>query len=70
MVHLQDGSRVLADQSYIRNSVYDPGGQVVAGYRPIMPTFKQQIQPDQLGALIEYIKSLRPPTKVAKGTKE
>lgn len=69
-VQLQDGSRVLADQSYIRNSIYDPGGQVVKGYRAIMPTFKQQIQPDQVASLIEYIKSLRPPTKVAKGTNQ
>jgi len=69
-VHLNDGSTVIADQSYIRNSIDDPGGQVVAGYRPIMPTFKQQVSPDQVDQLIEYIKSLRPPEKVAKGMKQ
>jgi cytochrome c oxidase subunit 2 len=68
-VHLNNGARVLADQSYIRNSIYDPGGQVVKGYRPIMPTFKNQVEADQLDALIEYIKTLRPPEKVVKGIK-
>ncbi|HTR81739.1 MAG TPA: cytochrome c oxidase subunit II [Bacteroidota bacterium] len=70
MVRLQNGQRVIADQSYIRNSIYDPGDQVVAGYRAIMPTFRKQIDPDQMAALIEYIKTLGAPAKPAKGTKQ
>jgi cytochrome c oxidase subunit 2 len=66
-VRLQNGETVFADQSYIRKAIDDPGGQLVAGYRAIMPTFKQQITPDQLSELIEYIKSMRPPEKVTKG---
>jgi len=69
-VHLQDGSSVIADQSYIRNSIYNPSTQVVRGYRPIMPTFKDQVTPDQVDELIEYIKSLHPPKKLAKGTNQ
>jgi mono/diheme cytochrome c family protein len=34
-----------------------------------MPTFKNQVEADQLDALIEYIKTLRPPEKVVKGIK-
>jgi cytochrome c oxidase subunit 2 len=65
-VQLTSGESVLADQNYIRESVLNPGASVVAGYKPIMPTFRNQISPDQLSQLIEYIKSLGGPATAAK----
>src|SRR6185312_14289642 len=39
-VDLSDGSRIRADESYIRESVLYPQAKIVAGYDRIMPTFK------------------------------
>ena len=66
-VRLEGGKSVLADQDYIRESILDPSAKIVAGYKPLMPTFKNQISPDQLSQLIEYVKSLGGATHAAKG---
>ncbi len=57
-VRLVGGGTAIADEQYIRNSILNPGGQVVEGYQPIMPTFKGQVTEEQLGFLVAYIKSL------------
>ena len=57
-VKLTDGSTVVANEDYIRNSILNPSSQVVEGYQPIMPTFKGQVTEEQLNALVAYIKSL------------
>lgn len=58
-VKLVDGSTATVDETYIRNSIYTPASQVVAGYQPSMPTFKGQINEEQILQLIAYIKSLK-----------
>lgn len=58
-VKLQDGSTVVADDDYLRRSIVDPGAQIVAGFPPIMPTYRSQLTGEQVNALIEYIKSLK-----------
>ncbi len=57
-VKLVGGNTVVADDEYIRNSILNPGGQVVEGFQPIMPTFKGQVTEEQLVSLVAYIKSL------------
>ena len=57
-VKLVGGQTVKADDEYIRNSILNPGGQIVEGYQPIMPTFKGQVTEEQLVSLVAYIKSL------------
>lgn len=57
-VRLVGGQTVIADDEYIRNSILNPGAQIVEGYQPIMPTFKGQITEEQLVALVAYVKSL------------
>jgi cytochrome c oxidase subunit 2 len=57
-VALQDGTTVRADESYIRESILDPRAQTVAGFEPIMPTFQNQLDEEQVLELIAYIKSL------------
>jgi cytochrome c oxidase subunit 2 len=57
---LTNGQTVRADESYIRDSILNPGAQVVAGYQPIMPTYAGQVTEEQLLQLIAYIKSLSP----------
>ena len=60
-VKLNDGTTVMADDAYLRESVLYPSAKIVQGYRPIMPTFKGQVTEEQLLQLIAYIKSLSPP---------
>ncbi|MGD1155292.1 MAG: cytochrome c oxidase subunit II [Terriglobia bacterium] len=57
-VKLSDGSTVVVDDAYLRESVLYPSAKIVAGYPPLMPTFKGQVTEDQLLQLIAYIKSL------------
>jgi cytochrome c oxidase subunit 2 len=57
-VKLQDGSTVLADENYIRDSIFYPARQLVAGYSPVMPTFRGQIKDREITAIIEYLKEL------------
>lgn len=58
-VQLQDGSTVMADDAYIRESILNPNAKITAGFRPdIMPTFQGQISEEGILQLIVYIKSL------------
>jgi cytochrome c oxidase subunit 2 len=57
-VPLSDGSVVIADDRYIRDSILLPQRQVAAGYPRIMPSFKNLLGEDDLLKLIAYIKSL------------
>jgi hypothetical protein len=43
-----DGRTVVADETYIRESILDPHAKIVAGWQPIMPTFKGQITEEQI----------------------
>jgi cytochrome c oxidase subunit II len=57
-VPLQDGSIVIADERYIRDSILLPNSQVVAGYAPEMPSFAGEVTEAELIRLVAYIKSL------------
>jgi cytochrome c oxidase subunit 2 len=57
-VTLRDGSTVLADDNYLRESILNPAAKQVSSFPSIMPTFKGQLNEEQLIDLIEYIKSL------------
>ena len=60
-VDLADGTQVTADEAYVRQSILEPLSQVVAGYAPVMPSFKGIVNDDQLGKLVAYIASLGNP---------
>ncbi|HYU35123.1 MAG TPA: cytochrome c oxidase subunit II [Thermoanaerobaculia bacterium] len=57
-VALSDGRSVVADESYIRESILNPMAKVTAGWQPIMPTFQGSVTEEQLTQLISYIRSL------------
>jgi cytochrome c oxidase subunit 2 len=57
-VKLESGESVLADEAYIRESILNPHNQIVAGYRPIMPTYQGQISEDALHQIIVYLRTL------------
>ena len=53
-----DGSKTVADDDYIRESILNPQKKVLNGYQPIMPTFKGMVTEPQLMQLNAYIKSI------------
>ena len=56
---LNDGSKVLVNDAYLRDSILNPSQHVTAGFAPIMPTYQGQISEDGLIDLVEYIKGLQ-----------
>jgi cytochrome c oxidase subunit 2 len=57
-VKLQDGGTVVADETYLRESILSPAAKVTGGYQPIMPTYQGQVSEESLLSLIAYIESL------------
>jgi cytochrome c oxidase subunit 2 len=69
-VSLQDGTTVTADEGYIRESLLNPTAKVVAGFQPIMPTYRGQLSEEEIIQLIRYIQSLKAPTAATGGGAE
>ncbi len=57
---LANGSSIVVDDSYIRESILTPQLKLLAGYQPLMPTFQGLVNEEGLMSLIEFIKSLPP----------
>lgn len=56
---LHDGSTVVADETYLHESIVDPKAKSVKGYYPSsMPSFSS-LTDRQVSALIEYIKTVK-----------
>jgi len=58
-VELSNGTSVVADEGYLRESLEEPNEQLVKGYQPVMPSFKATLKPDEIEALIAYMKTLK-----------
>jgi cytochrome c oxidase subunit II len=56
---LSDGTSVMADENYIRESILVPGAKVVKGYDNVMPVFQGLLRDREVNALIAYIKTLK-----------
>ncbi len=66
-VALDNGSTVIANEDYIRESILNPGAKIVAGWHNIMPTFKGQVSEEEIIELIAFMRSLhrgQTPTRV------
>jgi cytochrome c oxidase subunit 2 len=59
-VELSDGSTVIVDEAYVRESILNSQAKVVRGFQPLMPTFQGLISEEGLVSLIEYVRSLSP----------
>ena len=59
-VALSGGANVVADETYLRESIVNPAAKLVTGYQPLMPTFQGLVGEEGLLHLIEYIKSIGP----------
>ena len=56
---MADGTSVVVDENYLRESILEPQARVRQGFAPSMPTYKGKLEDYQLTALIEYIKTLK-----------
>jgi cytochrome c oxidase subunit 2 len=59
-VELADGSSVMVDEGYLRESIINSQAKIVRGYQPLMPAFQGLVSEDNLVALVEYVKTLSP----------
>jgi len=55
---LEDGRKVLIDENYVRNSLVNPQGDVVATYGRVMPTFQGQLKKREIDAIIQFLRRL------------
>jgi cytochrome c oxidase subunit 2 len=58
---------VVADDTYLRESILTPATKMVAGFEPLMPTYQGQLSEEQLSQLLAYLKSLAKPRGQAAG---
>jgi len=58
-VILSDGKSVVADESYIRESILEPGAKLVQGFPPVMPTFQGSLKDEDITAIIAYLKTVK-----------
>ncbi|HEY0455357.1 MAG TPA: DUF6797 domain-containing protein [Verrucomicrobiae bacterium] len=57
-----DGTKAIADELYIRQSIREPQAKIVAGFDKSdtgMPSYEGVLSDGQIGALLEYIKSIK-----------
>jgi cytochrome c oxidase subunit II len=54
---LADGSTVIADEAYLKESIVAPEAKIVKNFDDSMPP--SELPPDELDAIIEYLKSLK-----------
>lgn len=54
---LADGSAVIADEKYIRESILQPHAKIVKGYAPAMPSYAGIISDAELADVIDYLRA-------------
>ena len=54
-----DGTVMIIDDDYIRESLINPLKHIVEGYTPIMPSYKPVLKDEDIENLIAYIKALK-----------
>jgi cytochrome c oxidase subunit II len=55
---LVSGENVNVDENYIRESILEPKAKVVAGYSPVMPSYKGQLSDEDINCIVAYLKTL------------
>jgi cytochrome c oxidase subunit 2 len=56
---LEDGTTIIVDDAYIRESILQPDAKIVRNYQSVMPSYQGRISEEQILSIIAYIKSLR-----------
>jgi len=55
---LSDGTTVVVDENYVKESIQKPNAKVVSGFQPVMPTFPN-LTDKHIDAIIAYMKTLK-----------
>lgn len=64
-VKLADGRTVTADDGWLREKILNPNGDRLAeGYKQVMPSFAGRIPADELGRVIDFLRSDTGPASV------
>ncbi len=56
---LEDGTTVVADRAYLRESILNPSAKVVKGFESAMPTYAGVLTDTQIESLILFIESVK-----------
>lgn len=67
-VRLADGRTLVADETYVRESIVNPSAKLVEGFQPLMPTYQGLISEEGVLQLIAYIHSLAKPNPAGGAT--
>lgn len=57
--NIQGEGPVTVDETYIQQSIWVPGSQIVEGYANQMPSYKGQLETEQIDDVIAYLKTLK-----------
>ena len=58
-VKFADGKSLIVDAAYVHQSVMDPPSQVVAGFAPVMPSYKGILNDREIEGLIAFMQTLK-----------
>ena len=58
-VKLSNGTSVMVDENYLRESMMQPSAKIVDGFENIMPTFQGLLRENEIRGLVAFIKSLQ-----------
>lgn len=58
-VPLRGGGTAYADDTYLRESIFNPSAKIVAGHADVMPSFQGQMSEEEVIALLAYIRGLQ-----------
>ena len=67
-VHLAGRSDGDRRRDYIRESILNPAAKIVAGYQPIMPTYRGQLTEEEIIQLVKYVYIAEAPAEIARRT--
>ena len=58
-IPLEGGRTITVDDAYLTRSMMDPAADIHRGFKNVMPTYQGLLSSADVGALLEYIRSLR-----------
>jgi cytochrome c oxidase subunit 2 len=53
---LSDGTPIVVDENYLRESILEPQAKIVEGFQPVMPTYQGILKDEEIDALIAFLK--------------
>jgi cytochrome c2 len=56
---LADGNKITVDDAYIKESLLNPTAKLVQGFAPVMPSFDGRVSPEDVQAIIAFLKTVK-----------